>query len=137
MSSAQVFEPKTNQPFDSLALFTYLRTYARRLDEHDPHSLVETWHQCLDRVVNACNNQLHTGFTPKESQEFFDLLYNLKCSVAGRMLWQLGTTTVDKLGLMSLQNCAFCVIDDNFNYSSSMQHNIFMQIQNAKGIIPH
>ena len=108
----QVFKVTGPPPFDTLGAFTFKRTYARRLDDSDPHSELENWKQCLTRVVNACNNQLHTGFTPKESQEFFDLLYNLKCSVAGRMLWQLGTTTVDKLGLMSLQNCAFCVIDE-------------------------
>ena len=36
---------------------------------------------------------------------------SLKCSVAGRFLWQLGTKTVDSLGLMSLQNCAFTLIN--------------------------
>ena len=35
----------------------------------------------------------------------------LKGSVAGRFWWQLGTHTVDRLGLASLQNCAFTVID--------------------------
>jgi hypothetical protein len=37
---------------------------------------------------------------------------SLKCSVAGRFLWQLGTTNVSKLGIMSLQNCAFVKIDE-------------------------
>lgn len=104
--------PTNDQPFDSLGLFTYLRTYARRHDESNPNSSVETWHECLSRVVNACNSQLNAGFTPEEQQEFFNLLYTLKCSVAGRFLWQLGTRTVDKLGLMSLQNCAFTVVDN-------------------------
>ena len=31
--------------------------------------------------------------------------------MAGRFLWQLGTKTVDRLGLASLQNCAFTVVD--------------------------
>jgi adenosylcobalamin-dependent ribonucleoside-triphosphate reductase len=35
----------------------------------------------------------------------------LKGTVAGRFLWQMGTETVDRLGLASLQNCAFTVID--------------------------
>lgn len=105
------FATENEQPFDSLGLFTYLRTYARRHDETDPHSTVESWKECVTRVVNACNTQLKVGFTDTEKQEFFDYLYNLKCSVAGRFLWQLGTRTVDKLGLMSLQNCAFTVID--------------------------
>lgn len=103
------------QPFDSLGLFTFLRTYSRRVDENDSNSPIENWSQCLTRCINACNKQLNCGFTQEEAQEFFDLLYNLKCSLAGRFLWQLGTRTVDKLGLMSLQNCAFCKID---NYKS-------------------
>ena len=36
----------------------------------------------------------------------------LKGTVAGRFLWQLGTKTVDQLGLPSLQNCSFVVVDD-------------------------
>ena len=100
------------QPFDSLGLFTFLRTYARRHDELDPNSTIENWEECITRVVNATNTQLKVGFSAKERQELFDLLYNLKCSVAGRFLWQLGTRTVDKLGLMSLQNCAFTVCNE-------------------------
>jgi intein/homing endonuclease len=99
------------QPFDSLGLFTLLRTYSRRVKEDDANSPVETWEQILTRCINACNTQLKCNFTQEEAQEFFDLLYNRKGSLAGRFLWQLGTKTVDKLGLMSLQNCAFCVID--------------------------
>lgn len=103
------------QPFDSLGLFTFLRTYSRKLNEEDANSSIENWGQCLSRCINACNTQLKCNFSQEEAQEFFDLLYNLKCSLAGRFLWQLGTRTVDKLGLMSLQNCAFCKID---NYKS-------------------
>lgn len=106
------FKTDNPQPFDSLGLFTYLRTYARRHDEENPNSTVESWKECITRVVNATNTQLNVGFSPVEQQELFDILYNLKASVAGRFLWQLGTRTVDKLGLMSLQNCAFTVIDE-------------------------
>jgi ribonucleoside-diphosphate reductase alpha chain/ribonucleoside-triphosphate reductase len=106
------FETSNPQPFDSLGLFTYLRTYARRHDENDPNSTVESWKECITRIVNATNSQLNVGFSKDEKQELFDLLYNLKCSVAGRFLWQLGTRTVDNLGLMSLQNCAFTVCDE-------------------------
>lgn len=98
-------------PFNSVGLFTYIRTYARRLDESNPTSLVETWGQCVKRVVLACNDQLHCGFKHEELVELYDLLYNLKGSVAGRFLWQLGTKTVDNVGLTSLMNCAFRVID--------------------------
>jgi ribonucleoside-triphosphate reductase len=105
------FKTDNPQPFDSLGLFTYLRTYARRHDEENPNSTIESWKECITRVVNATNTQLGVGFSSEEQQELFDILYNLKASVAGRFLWQLGTRTVDKLGLMSLQNCAFTVID--------------------------
>jgi ribonucleoside-triphosphate reductase (thioredoxin) len=98
--------------FDTMGLFTFLRTYARRHDKEDPNSTVETWHQTLERVVTACNSQLHVEFTDEEKKELFSLLYNLKCSVAGRFLWQLGTQTVDKLGLPSLQNCSFVTVNE-------------------------
>lgn len=39
-------------------------------------------------------------------------MMQLKGTVAGRFLWQLGTDTVDRLGLSSLQNCAFVSISD-------------------------
>lgn len=106
----------------SLGLFTFLRTYSRRLDPNDVNSYVESWEQCLTRVINACNTQLKVGFTKEEEKELFDILYNLKCSVAGRFLWQLGTETVDRLGIPSLQNCAFVVINsvDSICYIMSM-----------------
>lgn len=92
-------------PFQTIGLFTFLRTYARRHDETDPKSTIESWQECIERVVTSCNSQLKVGFTEDELQEVFSLLYNLKCSVAGRFMWQLGTRTVDNLGLPSLQNC--------------------------------
>lgn len=100
-----LFLPKGPLPFNSVGLFTFLRTYARRHDEKDPNSTIESWEECLERVITACNTQLKVGFTDDEIEELFDLLYNLKGSVAGRFLWQLGTGTVDRLGLPSLQNC--------------------------------
>lgn len=106
------FTPKGEASFNTVGLFTYLRTYARRKDDSDPNSLIESWEECLTRVVLATNNQLNVGFTNEEQQELFDLLYNLKCSVAGRFLWQLGTRTVDTNGLLSLQNCSSITIDE-------------------------
>jgi ribonucleoside-triphosphate reductase len=108
----KLFQVKNDPPFDTMGLFTYLRTYARRHDEENPSSTIETWQECLSRVVNACNSQLNVGFSEEEEQEIFDLMYNLKCVVAGRFLWQLGTKTVDRLGMASLQNCTFIIIDE-------------------------
>jgi adenosylcobalamin-dependent ribonucleoside-triphosphate reductase len=98
-------------PMDMLGYFVYQRTYARRLKPNDPNSPVERWEQTIARIVDACNSQLECNFTKGEKRQLFSLLYNLKCSVAGRFMWQLGTRTVEDLGLMSLQNCAFRKID--------------------------
>jgi hypothetical protein len=100
-----LFKVSGPPPFQTIGLFTFLRTYARRHDETDPKSTIESWQECIERVVTSCNSQLKVGFTEDEQREVFSLLYNLKCSVAGRFMWQLGTRTVDNLGLPSLQNC--------------------------------
>jgi ribonucleotide reductase alpha subunit len=50
-------------------------------------------------------------FTAAEEERLRDYFMQLKGSVAGRFWWQLGTNTVEKLGLASLQNCAFTTID--------------------------
>lgn len=100
-----LFKVSGPPPFQTIGLFTFLRTYARRHDENDPKSTIESWQECIERVVTSCNSQLKVGFTEDEQREVFSLLYNLKCSVAGRFMWQLGTRTVDNLGLPSLQNC--------------------------------
>jgi ribonucleoside-triphosphate reductase len=71
----------------------------------------EEFHETIERVLNACKTQLHVGFSPLEEERLREYMLSLKCSVAGRFLWQLGTDTVQRLGLASLQNCAFTVVD--------------------------
>lgn len=101
----------TETPWSSLGYITYKRTYARRLNEHDPNSPTEEFDDTVNRVVTAANNQLGVNFTAEESERLRGYLLGLKGTVAGRFLWQLGTDTVSRLGLSSLQNCAFTVID--------------------------
>lgn len=96
----------------ALGWSVFTRTYARRIRDDDPTSVVETWEQCVDRVVRACNEQLGCGFSPEEAASLAQKMLDLKCCVAGRFLWQLGTAAVRKTGLMSLQNCAFVVVDE-------------------------
>lgn len=98
-------------PWGELGYITYKRTYSRRLDENDVDSPTEEFPDTVDRVINACRSQLNVGFTKEEEKEFSEILLNLKGIVAGRFLWQLGTKTVDNLGLLSLQNCAFTVVN--------------------------
>lgn len=98
-------------PWGPIGYLVYKRTYSRRLKEDDVNSPTEEYYQTVDRVVKACNKQLDVGFTEQEELEVKNMLLSLKGTVAGRFFWQLGTKTVDTLGLLSLQNCAFTVVD--------------------------
>ena len=95
-------------PWSSVGYLTYKRTYARLVEGEDRS---EEWPETISRVINACQEQLNVGFTPDEEARLAYYMMTLKGSVAGRFLWQLGTKTVDRLGLASLQNCAFTVVD--------------------------
>ncbi len=100
-----------NTPWGPIGYVVYKRTYSRRLKEDEIDSPTEEYLQTVERVVEASNKQLKVGFTAQEKEELTQILLSLKGTVAGRFFWQLGTKTVDKLGLLSLQNCAFTVID--------------------------
>lgn len=98
----------TNEtPWSSVGYLVYKRTYARPLED----GTTEEWPDTIDRIVQACSDQLNVGFTAAEERRVRKYMTELKGTVAGRFLWQLGTTTVDKLGLLSLQNCAAVCID--------------------------
>ena len=94
-------------PWGEVGYATYKRTYARPVKGR-----TEEWEETVDRVIQACNKQLKCDFNEKDQQDIKRMMMQLKGTVAGRFLWQLGTKTVDKLGLPSLQNCAFTVVDE-------------------------
>jgi len=98
-------------PFSSVGYLTYKRTYSRRLNENDADSPTEEFEDTINRVVNGARNQLKCNFTAEEEQRLKRYMLELKGTVAGRFLWQLGTDTVGKLGGASLQNCAFKVVN--------------------------
>jgi len=102
---------KQSIPWGEIGYITYKRTYARRLKESDPNSLTEEYEDTVNRILNGALKQLKVPFTDKEQKRFKEIMLSLKGTVAGRFFWQLGTKTVDKLGLPSLQNCAFTVVD--------------------------
>ena len=95
-------------PWSSVGYLTYKRTYAR---EVPGQGRTEEFPETVERILSACRDQLKVGFTEEEEGRLREYFLSLKCSVAGRFWWQLGTATVDRLGLASLQNCAFTVID--------------------------
>jgi len=104
--------PNIRTPWGPVGYVTYKRTYSQRLDLSDPNSETEEFHQTCERVCKAVNTQLGCDFTRDELSRLYSYMMNLKGIVAGRFLWQLGMKTVDRLGLMSLQNCAFVAVKD-------------------------
>lgn len=99
-------------PWGEIGYITFKRTYARRLKEDDQNSKTEEFWQVVQRELDASEKQLNVGFTEEEKQRYAELRMKLKFSTAGRFMWQLGTKTVDRLGLPSLQNCAFTTVND-------------------------
>jgi hypothetical protein len=99
---------KQTIPWGEVGYPTFKRTYSRPLK----NGKTEEWGDTVERVIEACNKQLKCGFSTQEQENIREMMLNLKGTVAGRFLWQLGTKTVDRLGLPSLQNCAFTVVDN-------------------------
>lgn len=96
---------KNKQPkwgFNGLGYIVYKRTYARLKDDNT----TEEWHETVARCVEGAQ-KIGAGYTKKEAEKIYDYVFNLKCNFAGRMLWQLGTSTVDRFGANSLLNCWF------------------------------
>lgn len=120
-------------PMDHLGYVTYKRTYARpvvpeslqhikgyhkqleawRALTGDPkaHFKTEEWYQTIERGVNWYLKTAKGAVSVEEGMELYDDLLNLRCSFAGRGLWQYGTETVDQLGAASLNNCYFVNVD--------------------------
>lgn len=73
---------------------------------------MEQWPDTITRVLDSTDDQLGVGFTHEEKIRLATYMLKLKGTVAGRFLWQLGTDTVERLGLLSLQNCAFTTINE-------------------------
>lgn len=90
----------------------FKRTYARRIKESDPSSRTEEYHESVERWIKAFDKQLKCGFDSKEEDRLREIFMGMKGTIAGRFMWQLGTKTVDKYGLFSLQNCAFVPMND-------------------------
>lgn len=95
-------------PWGEVGYPTFKRTYSRPTED----GKTEEWPDTVDRVVKACNEQLGCNFNEVDQEELRNIMLDLKGTVAGRFLWQLGTKTVDRLGLPSLQNCSFVVVDE-------------------------
>ncbi len=103
LSDSFLSKYKTKQPnwgFNGLGYIVYKRTYARLKDDGN----TEEWWETVARCINGAQ-KIGAQYTEAEAERIFDYVFNLKCNFAGRMLWQLGTSTVDRFGANSLLNC--------------------------------
>jgi ribonucleoside-triphosphate reductase len=98
----------TVTPWGEIGYVTYKRTYSRKIESS---TTTEEFTDTVDRVLKACETQLKLELTQEEQERAKQYMLDLKGIVAGRFLWQLGTKTVDKFGLASLQNCAVTLVD--------------------------
>ena len=87
--------------FGELGYITFARTYSREKKD----GTKETFSDTVDRELRGIDKQLKLSFSEEEVEFYKTMRHEMKGSVAGRFMWQLGTQTVDKLGLPSLQNC--------------------------------
>ena len=87
-------------PWGPLGYVVYKRTYARMTES----GLTEEWYQTVERCVNGICS-IGGIFTQAELEQLFDYVFNLKCCLSGRALWQLGTGNIERIGSDSLQNC--------------------------------
>lgn len=102
--------------YNGLGYIIYKRTYSRPI-LNDKNEIVryEAWWETVRRCVEGAQ-EIGAGYTKKEAEHLFDLVFNLKCNFAGRMLWQLGTETVKKHGISSLVNCWFTSLRESEDF---------------------
>lgn len=89
-----------NWGFNGLGYIVYKRTYARPKQD----GTTEEWYETVARCIEGAQ-AIGAEYTKAEAERLYDLVFNLKCNFAGRMLWQLGSPTVERYGGASLLNC--------------------------------
>lgn len=95
-----------NWGFNGLGYVVYKRTYARPKADGQ----TEEWNETVARCIEGAQ-KIGAQYTKEEAERLYDHVFNLRCSFAGRMLWQLGTSTVDRFGGNSLLNCFYVSIN--------------------------
>ena len=93
--------------FGGLGEIVYLRTYSRKIDGT---SRSETWPETIKRVIDGAI-EIGVPYTQEDAEKLFDHMFNLRCTMSGRALWQMGTPLVSKFSGTSLNNCFFTNIE--------------------------
>ena len=108
--------------FNGLGFVVYRRTYSRPIYDGLGHYIRhEEWHETIRRVIDGAD-AIGATLSQTEKERLFDLIWNLKAIPGGRMLWQLGTDNVERLGSASLVNCYFTKLQepDDFRFLFEM-----------------
>jgi len=103
-----------NWGYGGLSAFTYYRTYARK----KANGKLETWQDCIIRVIEGMFSLLKThSLTSGQSwdekkghklaEEAAERLFEFKWTPPGRGLWMMGTPFVAEKGGAALNNCGF------------------------------
>ena len=95
-------------PWGPVGYIVYKRTYARITDD----GLIEEWWQTIYRCLRSLVDDLDAVLNQEEIEALYYYLFNLKCNLSGRALWQLGTSTILKIGADSLQNCWHVAVNE-------------------------
>lgn len=93
--------------FGGMGEVVYLRTYSRKIEGTDRS---EKWVDTIKRIIDGAVD-IGVKFTQQEAEGLFDHMFNLRCTVSGRALWQLGTPLVSKFSGTSLNNCFYTNIE--------------------------
>lgn len=105
--------------YGGLSEFTYYRTYARKKE----NGKLETWSECVTRVIEGMFSILKTHAITSElpwnekrahklAEEAAQRLFEFKWTPPGRGLWMMGTDYLWEKGAMALYNCAFVSTED-------------------------
>jgi ribonucleoside-triphosphate reductase (thioredoxin) len=105
--------------FGGLSEFTYYRTYARKKE----NGTLETWQQCIYRVIEGMFSLIKTHAVStyqewderkahKLAEEAAERLFEFKWTPPGRGLWMMGTDFVWERGGACLNNCGFVSTED-------------------------
>jgi len=93
--------------FGGLGEIVYLRTYSRPVEGKNRN---ESWVETIQRVIDGAFD-IGVPYTKDDAEKLFDHMFNLRCSMSGRALWQLGTPLVKQFNGTSLNNCYFTNIE--------------------------
>jgi ribonucleoside-triphosphate reductase (thioredoxin) len=100
--------------YGGLSEFTFYRTYSRK----KPNGLLETWPDCVIRVIEGMFSVLKTHAIASQhtwdekrahklAEEAATRLFEFKWTPPGRGLWMMGTPFVWEKGGACLNNCGF------------------------------